>query len=61
MALAGVASFSVCVQPASHVGPGFGAATRHALEECMRAFVRQSGNVSKAGLHIAKEKQDLIR
>lgn len=42
-------------------GWGFGTATRHALEECMRAFVRQPGNVSKARLHIAKEKQDLIR
>lgn len=61
MALAGiVASFSLCVQRASHVEPGFGAATRHALEECMRVFVRQAGNVSKSLLRIGKEKQEEI-
>lgn len=61
MALAGVvASFSVRVQRASHVRPGFGAATRHALEECMRAFVGQAGNVSKVRLHIDTEKQEPV-
>lgn len=60
MALAGAgASFSVCARgmlPMS--GPGFGTATRYALEECMLAFVRRAGDERKVGLQIAKEKQE---
>lgn len=58
MVLAGVvALFSM---RASQAGLGFHAATRHALEECMRAFVRRAGNVSKVGLQSANEKQEPI-